>query len=77
VLELSHNTLEHFEGHKLLAEDAVRLPDVGCRFLWWELHCALDPIEPESNHVFGAVKVALALPQLFWMRWVPCHLCAL
>ncbi len=65
MLELPPDFLEHFEGHKLSAEDAVRLPDVGCRFLWWESHSALDPVEPEPNQVFGAVKVALALPQLF------------
>jgi hypothetical protein len=62
--ELSHDALERFERHGLLAEDAVHLPDIGCRFLWWESYRTLDTVKPEPDHVLGAVEVPIALCQL-------------
>ncbi len=51
MAELSDHTLQGPERDPLLAQDAMGFFDVCCGLFRWQMHCSLDPIKPEPNHV--------------------------
>ncbi len=52
MAELSDHTLQGLERDPLPAQDAMGFFDVCCGLFWRQMHCLLDPIKPEPNHVF-------------------------
>ncbi len=51
MAELSNHTLQGLERDPLPVQDMMGFFDVCCGLFRQQMHCLLDPIEPEPNHV--------------------------
>ncbi len=63
--QLANQSLQVFQLHQFLTQDAVCLLDVSICLNRWELYGLLDAIKRESNHVLRAYKIPVALVKFF------------
>ncbi len=67
--KLSHHTLKDLERDRFLAQDTVGLFDVCRGLLRRQMHCALDAVETEPNHVLFGLKLPIPFQQFACQDW--------